>query len=517
MGDGFKLVVRCARGDFRRWQSHVIETLAADRTIDLSLEIVSDVQPAPAGLETLFAFDRLFLRGAKETAADLVPFPTHIAAYDRRSGCDLAIDLTGHAQTANTHVTLLGFSCQGLPPLPGALSAILDNDVPVLSAVCQSGERTTAVAGWAVGVEDPVNALAGVAMVLGRLAHLVLTAVDHYRRNPETLDGAIYRAPGVDLSLPSKAPGRLAAPQLMARSLTQRINGRLQRLLKHRVDWRVIYRTRVATSLGRLPMDDRTPFTVLADDGQRFYADPFPVTVDGRSYLFVEDYAYAARKGVISVAEINTDGSLGAMRPALEQDCHLSYPNVFAHDSQVWMIPETAARKTIELWVADRFPDRWRLHGILVDGVEAADATVACIDGIWWMFASTRSRWASSWDTLDIWQASSLFGPWQKIANSPAAVDVGSARPAGRLIHQGGSWKRPVQDSRLRYGGGMALTRIDRLGPQGFTETVETRFPVSKPLMGLHTWNQSLTASGCFEAMDLFADPSAIGSSFSLF
>ena len=67
----------------------------------------------------------------------------------------------------------------------------------------------------------------------------------------------------------------------------------------------------------------------LPDDRSRFYADPFPIEHDGRTFVFVEDFAHALGYGVISAVEFGADGPLGAPRPVLDIGTHLSYPFVF--------------------------------------------------------------------------------------------------------------------------------------------------------------------------------------------
>ena len=95
----------------------------------------------------------------------------------------------------------------------------------------------------------------------------------------------------------------------------------------------------------------------LPDDRSRFYADPFPIERDGRMFLFVEDFAHAAGYGVISVVEFDANGPVGTPRPVLDTGSHLSYPFVFEHEGRVWMVPESGAAGTIDLYRADRFPE----------------------------------------------------------------------------------------------------------------------------------------------------------------
>ena len=94
----------------------------------------------------------------------------------------------------------------------------------------------------------------------------------------------------------------------------------------------------------------------MAHDGQRFQADPFLFSHGGRTWMFFEDFPHATRKGVIAVCEIDASGHPGAPRVVLEEPFHLSYPFVFEHDGEIYMLPETAAAGCIRLYHADPFP-----------------------------------------------------------------------------------------------------------------------------------------------------------------
>ncbi|MBL7406346.1 formyl transferase, partial [Escherichia coli] len=75
----------------------------------------------------------------------------------------------------------------------------------------------------------------------------------------------------------------------------------------------------------------------------------------------------------------------------LELETHLSYPFVFEADGQVWMIPESHASGTIDLYRATDFPRGWVHEAVLLDGVVAGDATLLQHGGRWWMFATVRA------------------------------------------------------------------------------------------------------------------------------
>jgi hypothetical protein len=210
----------------------------------------------------------------------------------------------------------------------------------------------------------------------------------------------------------------------------------------------------------------------LHDDGLHFYADPFPVVVGDRTYLFVEDFDHRRGRGVISVVEFGDKGPLGSPRTVLAADVHLSYPYVFEYAGEMWMVPECSAGRTINLYRAAEFPDVWELEATLVAGVEASDPTLFQEAERWWMMATVRDEGGSFSDALHLWSAASILGPWVPHRRNPVLIDIAAARPAGRVVRRGGRLIRPIQDCRCGYGTGLALAEITRLDDNEFDQRV---------------------------------------------
>jgi hypothetical protein len=218
-------------------------------------------------------------------------------------------------------------------------------------------------------------------------------------------------------------------------------------------------------------------------------ADPFPVEVDGRHFLFVEDYSHEAGRGAISVTEAGADGTWSPPRRVLEREHHLSYPFVFEHEGEVYMLPETGETGRIELHHAVDFPYGWQLDRVLLDGLTAVDATLHKEDGLFWLFANVVE---GEEDRGELWLFSSrsLDGEWRPHARNPIVTDPGTARPAGRLFKRGGILIRPSQDCSRGYGEAVVLNRVDALSPSEYRETPVARIEPNwlTGLEGTHTY-----------------------------
>ena len=228
-------------------------------------------------------------------------------------------------------------------------------------------------------------------------------------------------------------------------------------------------------------------FKNLLPPKESFWADPCVIQVAERYYVFIEEYLYATGKGHVSVIELDRKGVVNGPTKVLERDYHLSYPFVFEWNNEYYMVPESAANKTIELYRSTSFPFEWQLEKVLMTDIRAADATLAEIDGTWWMFASIAEH--SIPDELFLFFADTPLGPWTAHPRNPVKSDVRGSRPAGKLFDWNGSVYRPAQDSSGRYGYAMSINRITKLDREGFREEqVSSILPNwNNQLLGTHT------------------------------
>jgi hypothetical protein len=236
-----------------------------------------------------------------------------------------------------------------------------------------------------------------------------------------------------------------------------------------------------------------TPFTVLEDDGARFYADPFVVEHDGETFLFVEEYPYASAKGIISVAKLGPDGRFGVPRKVLEEPYHLSYPQVLSHDGAMFMLPESGGARRLVLYRAASFPERWEVDTVLMDDTDINDATLLQRDGRFWLFGTERRGSGSASDTLVVFSAPDLRGPWSPHRLNPIAIDRSGARPGGAFIERDGRTFLPVQDGQHSYGGGLGLAELLRLDDDAVVlgAPVPVRTGKAWQRKGIHTLNRT--------------------------
>ncbi|WP_051357228.1 glucosamine inositolphosphorylceramide transferase family protein [Azorhizobium doebereinerae] len=231
----------------------------------------------------------------------------------------------------------------------------------------------------------------------------------------------------------------------------------------------------------------------------RFYADPFLFERDGKTVLFFEDWDWAAGKAIISVAPVSEAGEIGPAVPALETAYHLSNPLVFAADGAIYMIPETLARRRVEVYRAVDFPTRWKLHCVPLDGIDIVDPCVLRDDEGWLMFAAVLDFGGSGWDELHVFRAEALCGPWRAVGDNPVLSDVRCARPGGRMWLKDGVLHRLAQNCAGGYGAGLGLYAVEQVDGQGYRQrTIAEVDAFDFGMNGVHAYD----ATDRFEVVD---------------
>lgn len=440
-------------------------------------------QPAAIGL--VRSFERLLQRSHRETPGSQWDTPADTPTPD---STDLVIDVTGHIAVPSSLRTLRPIYGETRIE-EGAIATFLGGLTPIVGVQDSAAPDHPFTA--RVAVEDRLHLSRALDNIGARLGTMLLRAVERVASG-ETIAGT---APAV---IKDAHRWRLGSSY---RGLTLKVGQVLNRLLKIGPHWYVGWRrTDEAGSMVATLTLARSGWQRLADDGRRFYADPFIVPHQGRDWLFVEEFPYATEKGILSVVELGPDGPIGTPRPILETGSHLSYPLVFAHQGEMLMMPESSGARRVQTYRAVEFPYRWEPHVTLMDDIEIHDGTLLQHDDRWWLFGARGSLADSSWDNLHIWSADRLDGSWRPHARNPLVVSAESARPAGAFFRRGDQIWRPAQDCTAGYGSALALCRITRLDDEAFEQEVGAIIRPGQgwPGIGLH----SLNFAGGIEVID---------------
>lgn len=186
----------------------------------------------------------------------------------------------------------------------------------------------------------------------------------------------------------------------------------------------------------------------------QWIADPFIVENGGHHYLFCEQYFNEKQKASIGCFEI-VDGKAINNHIVIDNSYHMSYPCVFSHNGTFYMIPESSANKTIDLYKADNFPYEWSLHKVLHKGERFVDTTVYISDGIYYLLSYTKV--ANGWDLVIFTLDMNTFDI-NETCRYHYETNIG--RPAG-FLYMENCLIRPAQDCHKKYGESLILYSVD--------------------------------------------------------
>jgi len=233
----------------------------------------------------------------------------------------------------------------------------------------------------------------------------------------------------------------------------------------------------------------------------RYFADPFVIERDGRTYCFVEDYVHPRGKAHITVLEYWA-GAATEVGPCLDEPFHLSFPFVFEYEGQLYLCPEASASRSVRIYRCSEFPLRWELARVALSGFPALDSVLFERQGRWWLLTSRVADADDPFGSeLHIFHADSpLSEQWRPLPGNPVIVDRRCGRNGG-LIREGERVLRVAQHHEPRHYGRRATVReITRLDESGYAERVVASLePDFRPgLVGAH----HLTTTGRVTAVD---------------
>lgn len=278
--------------------------------------------------------------------------------------------------------------------------------------------------------------------VLHRVAANPIVSIDHY---PVFSKPIIYESP----------PGNLRMMFLFVRNIFRYAGSKIKRPKQFRLffsNGKFGFETLNSTLFQQLPLPVGS-----------FCADPFVVEKDGMHYIFFEEFIYSKNKAHISVIEIDKNRQASPSKIVLDKPYHISYPFVFLHSGNYYMIPETSSNKTVQLFKAKSFPYEWEFEMNLIEGRQLIDVTIHFEYGKWWLFALEQGHPAISANhQLFLFYSDDLYSTkWIPHPQNPIVTHINNCRPAGRLFKHNNKLYRPAQNNASQqYGAGLKINEV---------------------------------------------------------
>ncbi len=215
--------------------------------------------------------------------------------------------------------------------------------------------------------------------------------------------------------------------------------------------WQIAYRE-----------DMNKDFKLVQNPAWAWAADPFLVEYEDRIYLFAELFLYKSeRNGVIGCCKYE-DGKFGEWFVTMDCHWHLSYPNVWTEEGNLYMCPETYQTGEVAVYKLEAFPDRWRKIRVLLQNGKYVDSTFMKYGNKNYLFTYrlTNSSIAGNLLLYEIFPDGTLS------KERFISDDIGSARPGGKVIvNEEKKVVRVSQDSANGYGAGLVFSEVESVNP----------------------------------------------------
>lgn len=250
--------------------------------------------------------------------------------------------------------------------------------------------------------------------------------------------------------------------------------------------WNIAFRKR--TSPSTLLNDTKTPFVVIPNTLRYWAADPHLVEFGDKTYIFAELYDRILRRGVIGYCTIN-DNIASKWQVALSTPFHLSYPNIFYVDSDLYMIPESYVAEEIAVYKAENFPNNWKKLKTLKKDIIAVDTTPFELNQNNFFISY---RMDSDDNYLELFKyESNTFKTYFSLNDTEKQL-----RPAGNFFKIDNILYRPSQDCASSYGSAINFYRVNNADENAYSEAFFKKITpemisVASTLVpqGIHTYN----------------------------
>lgn len=284
------------------------------------------------------------------------------------------------------------------------------------------------------------------------------------------------------------------------------LTSRLQRM-KTCEYWTIAYRKRNVQQL--LPFQERAEgFVPIPRKKYITQADPFLYRHKGQNYLFYEQQDLTDMQGTLWCRNLDDSGEKPQL--VLQEDFHLSYPQIFRYGKYTYLVPESRQADGVRLYKCRRFPGEWELVGTLFE-MPAVDTTFLLplpSEGEE-KRAETEEVYGFTYvqGHLKIYRcrsAQATFG-WQRAEEIYDSGENQTVRPGGQFIREEGRLLRPAQDCREYYGKELIFYEVTELSEKGMKEREYSRISPEKVLIpglnptGIHTYNYN----GDYEVIDV--------------
>ena len=176
----------------------------------------------------------------------------------------------------------------------------------------------------------------------------------------------------------------------------------------------------------------------------------------------------------------------------MDEHWHLSYPNVYVRDGELFMCPESWQKNEVGIYRLTAFPNKWEQTDCLFRNVRYVDTTFLELEKERYIFTYAPTFSGDEGELLLVKECEA----GTRTEPVVLTTDKSMARPGGNIISQDGKFFRVSQNCRNSYGEGLVFSEIDSLWPDYQEHIVKRLSPEDitiaseKKISGIHTYNR---------------------------
>jgi len=218
-----------------------------------------------------------------------------------------------------------------------------------------------------------------------------------------------------------------------------------------------------------------------------FQADPFIIEKEDKLYVFYEAFSFLNSKGILKCRVLNSNlDEIEDIKLIGFDDlkCHLSFPFLFYHEGELFMIPESAERKEVVLFRSIEFPACWEKVKVLISDAEFTDNIYFRSEDKSYLISTTMKN------EMVIHSANTLFDDWNKISPSLKLSNY-HHRGAGKPYFANNKNYILTQECGPGcYGKSVYIKELVNITPLNFEEKLIANIsPLINQSAGIHTLN----------------------------
>ena len=285
------------------WMEWLAEALTSRHEITFVAVPGTHTGAIPASVGWILQLERMIYRTAQPCSIDgseLVNF--HVVPLGQLKGdFDALIDCTGGQATIVPAGRRLTVTFGGIPSEIGALSALFDGQDVELAI--WDGQSSRAIAAALPAISDRRIIGGSMDQICSIAIELISVALEHSTNGVDEPRRAKIQDQMGTFNWPGVGHFANGVGYKAVRWLTAQLVGPERWF----VGWRYAPKEPLMAA-------GSARYTRILDDGQRFFADPFPFTWKGETYIFFEEFPFSTQRGRVSLVKIGENGVVSSPR-----------------------------------------------------------------------------------------------------------------------------------------------------------------------------------------------------------